>query len=233
MIRRFFKSKPSLSISLLLHGLIFAVMLFLLLMKSCQNTDQVHVFELSDIPEKAPKVAPNKPKTATPKLTPATQAQQNYTKPKVMDYETFLKKNPRKIPKKENLNKPIVPKVVPKVEPLPRFTTESSNKDQHLKPPTSNQPKDQKVLEAYAQYVYKTLNSYWDKPRSQLASITQIKVQFTLLGSGAIQSFKIIKSSGSASFDNSIEAIFDSIGAFKPTPLGEKQTFTMVFRLDS
>ena len=229
MIRRFFKSKPSLSISLLLHGLILLVMVFLLLMKSCQSIDQVHVFELSDIPEKAPKVAPNKLNAATPKLTPSNQAQQDYTKPKVIDYETFLKKNPKKIPKKENLKKSLVPKV----EPLPRFTTESSDEHQYLKPPESNQAQNQKVLEAYAQYVYRTLNSYWDKPRSQLASNTQIKVQFTLLGSGAIQSFKIINSSGSASFDNSIKAIFDSIGAFKPTPIGKKQTFTMVFRLDS
>ena len=215
MILRFLKSKPSISVSLLLHGLILIAMLFLLVIKSCRSVDEVHVFELTEITEESQERIP----VSEPK--PRDEAPQLQAKPKVMDYETFLKNNPKSQQKEDS-------SVKQKAEVLPRFKPQVDSEAEPSKP-----AQNRKILESYSQYIYKTINNYWDKPRSQLSPNTQIKVQFTVLGSGAIQSFKITKSSGSVPFDQSIEAIFDTIGAFKPTPLGKKQTFTMVFRLGS
>ena len=215
MILRFLKSKPSISVSLLLHGLILIAMLFLLVIKSCRSVDEVHVFELTEITDESQERIP----VSKPELW--DEAPQLQAKPEVMDYQTFLKNNPKGQQKEDS-------SVKQKAEVLPRFKTQVALEAEPSKP-----AQDRKILEAYSQYIYKTINNYWDKPRSQLSSNTQIKVQFAVLGSGVIQSFKIIKSSGSVPFDQSIEAIFDTIGAFKPTPLGKKQTFTMVFRLGS
>ena len=190
-------------------------MLFLLVIKSCRSVDKVHVFELTEINDESQESIPVS-KSESRDEVPHLQI-----KSKVMDYETFLKNNPTSQQKEDS-------PVKHKAEVLPRFVPQVSSEAEPSKP-----AQNRKVLEAYSQYIYKTINNYWDKPRSQISPNTQIKVQFTVLGNGVIQSFKIIKSSGSVSFDQSIESIFDKIGAFRPAPLGKKQTFTMVFRLGS
>ena len=136
-----------------------------------------------------------------------------------MNYEQFIKENPK--------TKERVINTTQKVKPLPDFEYRVKETELIRQSYTANA----NLLDKYQRSVYSTISSAWNKPRNSTGADLTVSVQFTILSDGTIQSAKIIASSGSQSFDQSILDVFDKISRFNPTPSSRKETFSMNFRV--
>lgn len=222
MMRDYFKTRPDLVISIIFHLLVFFGLLVFFLVNSCSKEKQLYVFEMIDTSETTTtSVAPQfEPKT---KSLPSTPQTKEMTPIKRLDYEEFLKENAKPKPKL----KPSAKAKQNEIKPLPKFQVQP---DQPISTNPS-QPIDVSVLQEYGQYVYKKISAQWNKPGVNAGKNLSVKVQFVVLSTGRIESVKIIQSSGSIAFDNSILTVFKTIAQFKPSPSGKKETFTMNFKL--
>ena len=213
MISHYFKNKPDLSISVIIHFVLFLVLVLFFVIKSCSKDKDIYVFEIVDTPsetEPAP-VIQKKPK---PKPKPKEM------KPiKPMNYEQFLKENPR-----PRVNVADTPR---KVNPLPDF----EYRVEEIESVRQSSPTNETLLEKYQRYVYSTISTAWNKPRNSTGAVLAVRVQFTIFSDGTIQSAKIIVSSGYQSFDQSILDVFEKIARFDPTPSSRKETFSMNFKI--
>jgi TonB family protein len=211
MISHYFKNKPDLSISVIIHLVLFLVLGSFFVINSCSKDKDIYVFEIVDTPsetEPAP-VIQEKAKPKPKEMKPI----------KPMNYEQFLKENPR-----SRVNHADAPS---KVKPIPDF----EYKVGEIESVKQSTPLNATLLQEYQRSVYSTISSAWNKPRNSTGADLTVRVQFTILSDGTIQSAKIIASSGSQSFDQSILDVFDKISRFKPTPSSRKETFSMNFRV--
>jgi TonB family protein len=213
MISHYFKNKPDLSISVIIHFVLFLVLVLFFVIKSCSKDKDIYVFEIVDTPsetEPAP-VIQKKPK---PKPKPKEM------KPiKPMNYEQFIKENP--MPRQKVTDTP------PNVKPLPDF----EYRVEEIESVRQSSPTNETLLEKYQRYVYSTISTAWNKPRNSTGAVLAVRVQFTIFSDGTIQSAKIIVSSGYQSFDQSILDVFEKIARFDPTPSSRKETFSMNFKI--
>ena len=213
MISHYFKNKPDLSISVIIHFVLFLVLVLFFVIKSCSKDKDIYVFEIVDTPsetEPAP-VIQKKPK---PKPKPKEM------KPiKPMNYEQFIKENP--MPRQKVTDTP------PNVKPLPDF----EYRVEEIESVRQSSPTNETLLEKYQRYVYSTISTAWNKPRNSTGAVLSVRVQFTIFSDGTIQSAKIIVSSGYQSFDQSILDVFEKIARFDPTPSSRKETFSMNFKI--
>ena len=213
MISHYFKNKPDLSISVIIHFVLFLVLVLFFVIKSCSKDKDIYVFEIVDTPsetEPAP-VIQKKPK---PKPKPKEM------KPiKPMNYEQFLKENPRPRVNVADTHR--------KVKPLPDF----EYRVEEIESVRQSSPTNETLLEKYQRYVYSTISTAWNKPRNSTGAVLAVRVQFTIFSDGTIQSAKIIVSSGYQSFDQSILDVFEKIARFDPTPSSRKETFSMNFKI--
>ena len=215
MISHYFKNKPDLSISVIIHFVLFLVLVLFFVIKSCSKDKDIYVFEMVDTPsetEPAP-VIQKKPK---PKPRPKPKEMKPI---KAMNYEQFLKENPR-----PRVN---VADTHPKVKPLPDF----EYRVEEIESVRQSSPTNETLLEKYQRYVYSTISTAWNKPRNSTGAVLSVRVQFTIFSDGTIQSAKIIVSSGYQSFDQSILDVFEKIARFDPTPSSRKETFSMNFKI--
>jgi TonB family protein len=215
MISHYFKNKPDLSISVIIHFVLFLVLVLFFVIKSCSKDKDIYVFEIVDTPsetESAPVIQPEpkpKPKPKPKEMKPI----------KPMNYEQFLKENP--MPRQKVTDTP------PKVKPLPDF----EYRVEEIESVRQSSPTNATLLEKYQRYVYSTISTAWNKPASSTGAVLTVRVQFTILPDGSIQSAKIINSSGNQRFDQSILNVFEAIARFDSTPSGKKEAFLMNFRL--
>lgn len=213
MISHYFKNKPDLSISVIIHFVLFLVLVLFFVIKSCSKDKDIYVFEIVDTPSET-QPAPVIQKKSKPKPKPKEM------KPiKPMNYEQFLKENPR-----PRVN---VADTHPKVKPLPDF----EYRVEEIESVRQSSPTNATLLEKYQRYVYSTISTAWNKPASSTGAVLTVRVQFTVLPNGSIQSAKIINSSGNQRFDQSILNVFEAIARFDSTPSGKKEAFLMNFRL--
>ena len=213
MISHYFKNKPDLSISVIIHFVLFLVLVLFFVIKSCSKDKDIYVFEIVDTPSET-QPAPVIQKKSKPKPKPKEM------KPiKPMNYEQFLKENPR-----PRVN---VADTHPKVKPLPDF----EYRVEEIESVRQSSPTNETLLEKYQRYVYSTISTAWNKPASSTGAVLTVRVQFTILPDGSIQSAKIINSSGNQRFDQSILNVFEAIARFDSTPSGKKEAFLMNFRL--
>jgi protein TonB len=215
MISHYFKNKPDLSISVIIHFVLFLVLVLFFVIKSCSKDKDIYVFEIVDTPsetESAPVIQPEpkpKPKPKPKEMKPI----------KPMNYEQFLKENP--MPRQKVTDTP------PKVKPLPDF----EYRVEEIESVRQSSPTNETLLEKYQRYVYSTISTAWNKPRNSTGAVLAVRVQFTIFSDGTIQSAKIIVSSGYQSFDQSILDVFEKIARFDPTPSSRKETFSMNFKI--
>ena len=210
MINHFFKNKPDLSISVIIHLALFLILVLFFLIKSCFKSKDVYVFEMVDTLME-PEVAPLIQEKAKPKeMKPI----------KSMSYEQFIKENPKT--KERVVNTP------QKVKPLPNFEYRVEEIESVKQSFTANAT----LLEKYQRSVYSKISSAWNKPRNSTGADLTVRVQFSILSDGTIQAAKIIVSSGYQSFDQSILDVFERIARFDPTPSSRKETFSMNFKIN-
>ena len=213
MISHYFKNKPDLSISVIIHFVLFLVLVLFFVIKSCSKDKDIYVFEIVDTPSET-QPAPVIQKKSKPKPKPKEM------KPiKPMNYEQFLKENP--MPRQKVTDTP------PKVKPLPDF----EYRVEEIESVRQSSPTNATLLEKYQRYVYSTISTAWNKPRNSTGAVLAVRVQFTIFSDGTIQSAKIIVSSGYQSFDQSILDVFEKIARFDPTPSSRKETFSMNFKI--
>ena len=213
MISHYFKNKPDLSISVIIHFVLFLVLVLFFVIKSCSKDKDIYVFEIVDTPSET-QPAPVIQKKSKPKPKPKEM------KPiKPMNYEQFLKENP--MPRQKVTDTP------PKVKPLPDF----EYRVEEIESVRQSSPTNETLLEKYQRYVYSTISTAWNKPRNSTGAVLAVRVQFTIFSDGTIQSAKIIVSSGYQSFDQSILDVFEKIARFDPTPSSRKETFSMNFKI--
>ena len=213
MISHYFKNKPDLSISVIIHFVLFLVLVLFFVIKSCSKDKDIYVFEIVDTPSET-EPAPVIQKKSKPKPKPKEM------KPiKPMNYEQFLKENP--MPRQKVTDTP------PNVKPLPDF----EYRVEEIESVRQSSPTNATLLEKYQRYVYSTISTAWNKPRNSTGAVLSVRVQFTILPDGSIQSAKIINSSGNQRFDQSILNVFEAIARFDSTPSGKKEAFLMNFRL--
>lgn len=215
MISHYFKNKPDLSISVIIHFVLFLVLVLFFVIKSCSKDKDIYVFEIVDTPSET-EPAPVIQKKSKPKPKPKPKEMKPI---KPMNYEQFIKENP--MPRQKVTDTP------PNVKPLPDF----EYRVEEIESVRQSSPTNATLLEKYQRYVYSTISTAWNKPRNSTGAVLSVRVQFTILPDGSIQSAKIINSSGNQRFDQSILNVFEAIARFDSTPSGKKEAFLMNFRL--
>jgi len=209
MISHYFKNKPDLSISVIIHLALFLILVLFFVIKSCSKDKDIYVFEMVDTPSKT-EPAPVIQEKAKPKeMKPI----------KSMNYEQFIKENPK--------TKERVINTTQKVKPLPDF----EYRVKEIEPVKQSYTANANLLEKYQRGIYSTISSAWNKPRNSTGADLAVRVQFSILSDGTIQAARIIVSSGYQSFDQSILDVFEKIARFEPTPSSRKETFSMNFKI--
>lgn len=142
-----------------------------------------------------------------------------------MTKEDFDRLNPKKY-KKPSVTIPIASKA-PDYIPV---ETEDLKKDlaKWLKekptPETSTPSTSENIkilaLENYRRAIKPKIERAWQKPSSLSLSHPTTVVEFDLLPSGKIIHLRIIKSSGSATFDNSVKKAFRNVNSLGKVPYG-------------
>ena len=218
MMRAYFKTRPDLVISILFHLIIFLGLIVFFFVKSCTKEKSLYVFEMVEIKEESASIPQFKPK----QKAKSTISQQKEMMPiKRLDYKQFLKENAKL--KSQIKDKPIQNKL----KPLPKFQAQVDSQAF----PSPMHSSDSSALQEYGRYVFSKISDPWNKPSVNSGKNLSVKVKFLVLSTGRIESVKIVQSSGNQNFDNSILKVFKTIAQFKPTPSGNKETFTMNFKL--
>ena len=212
-------NQSSIRISLILHIVVVSILGIYFLVQSLLPEKEQHIFILSDIDPKdsISEITPNITKINAPDNPDLIKKDMNLP-PKKIDYDTFIKNNPKK--QKTQSEDRILPKV-------PNLNL----KESVILSESAGLNRTDSLLLDYQNYLYQTINSKWDRLSSKFSNMS-VLVEFTVFRNGEIQNVKILKTSGIEEFDQSIVAVFDRIQSFKPAPNNKKNRFRMAFRID-
>jgi len=86
------------------------------------------------------------------------------------------------------------------------------------------------LLEAYIALLRQRLRAAHVKPAG-LSDLLQTKVRFAIAADGILSNLRIVTSSGSREFDDSVLAAFRKVRSIGPTPNGKADTWELTFKL--
>jgi len=86
------------------------------------------------------------------------------------------------------------------------------------------------LLEAYIALLRQRLRAAHVKPAG-LSDLLQTKVRFAIAADGTLANLRIVTSSGSREFDESVLAAFRKVRSIGPTPNGKADTWELTFKL--
>jgi len=86
------------------------------------------------------------------------------------------------------------------------------------------------LLDAYIALLRQRLRAAHVKPAG-LSDLLQTKVRFDIAANGTLSNFRIVTSSGSRAFDDSVLAAFRSVRSIGPPPNGKADTWELTFKL--
>jgi len=86
------------------------------------------------------------------------------------------------------------------------------------------------LLEAYIALLRQRLRAAHVKPAG-LSDLLQTKVRFAIAADGTLSNLRIVTSSGSREFDDSVLAAFRKVRSIGPTPNGKADTWELTFKL--
>jgi len=86
------------------------------------------------------------------------------------------------------------------------------------------------LLEAYIALLRQRLRAAHIKPAG-LSDLLQAKVRFAIAADGTLSNLRIVTSSGSREFDDSVLAAFGKVRTIGPTPNGKADTWELTFKL--
>ncbi|KXU34111.1 hypothetical protein AXK12_07995 [Cephaloticoccus capnophilus] len=86
------------------------------------------------------------------------------------------------------------------------------------------------LLEAYIALLRQRLRAAHTKPAG-LSDLLQAKVRFAIAADGTLSNLRIVTSSGSREFDDSVLAAFRKVRSIGPTPNGKADTWELTFKL--
>jgi len=86
------------------------------------------------------------------------------------------------------------------------------------------------LLEAYIALLRQRLRAAHVKPAG-LSDLLQTKVRFAIAADGTLSNLRIVTSSGSREFDESVLAAFRKVRSIGPTPNGKADTWELTFKL--
>jgi|UniRef100_UPI00404A7E0D TonB family protein len=87
-----------------------------------------------------------------------------------------------------------------------------------------------KLLDAYIALLLQRLRAAHNKPTG-LSDLLQASVQFNIGSNGVLTNVKIIQSSGSAAFDQSVLEAFAKVRSIGPTPDGKSDVWVVTFKM--
>jgi TonB family protein len=214
----------SLRTSVVLHLAVFLLISLFFIIKSCAPKNEVHVFQLTEVPQDKRKSTPKNTRIVEEKQsTPVAQKEAQKIKPslKKIDYESFIKENPIK---------KSVTDQTPTKSKLPNIKLKSLSEE----PSNYSDSKAEQILDGYQKYLYRTINTKWVKPQSSNNHLgLYVTVEFTVLNNGSIQSVQVLDSSGNRLFDQSVLSVFKTIKRFNAPPDKQSRRFKMTFRVDA
>lgn len=263
-------------LSVTLHGLVVAVILFFAYFLRQQVKETPKIFELVAgagnnyaATEAPPPATPDPinfdlpiPETPAPVITPAPEPVIE-TPPKVITPEpTPVPPKPKPTPVKPQPKPKAPPK---KAEPPPKkMSLEEFRKLHATKSNASNQPAkprsikvrsidtnsfanvssktltgaggqaltraEGRLMDAYIAQLLQRLRSAHQKPPG-LSDLLTAQVRFNIAANGVLSSVKIITSSGSAEFDQSVLRAFAKVRSIGPPPNGKSDVWTVTFRM--
>ena len=218
--------KRSVRISVVLHLAVFLLISLFFILKTCAPKNEVHVFQLTEVPQDKSKYTPKNTRIVEEnQSTTVAQKEAQKVKPslKKIDYESFIKENPIK---------KSVTAQTPTKSKLPTIKLKSLSQE----PSNYSDSKAGQILDGYQKYLYRTINAKWVKPQSShshLGSGLYVTVEFTVLKNGSIQSVQVLESSGNRLFDQSVLSVFKTIKRFNAPPDNQSRRFKMTFRVDA
>lgn len=236
--------------SVILHLVVLLGLFLATIVQAFKPKEKPHVFEMVEPPSKVSD-SPNSPTPLPPvelppevKLPPVPQVDiqppqptpppeptprpvETPPKPKMVSYEDFIKKNPKKDP----TPRPQTPRqqiTVPQID-VPQLVVPQNPAQQNTNRPLSQQQLTE--LQRYSARLRSKIDAAWVKP-AQLAGVRLTsKVVFDVSASGRITNVRLRPGSGNSAFDQSVLAAFRKVSSAGPTPTGQAHSFTLPFRM--
>lgn len=217
-------SKKGIFLAIVLHGLVvFGVVAWVWAGSLSPKKPERHVFKLESVPKVAVVKEVNKNEVKVVTAKPVKQKPKEVVKSKksTISYRDFVKKQG-----KPKASKPKA--VVAKVVVVPKIKTKDVKKvlDEKIK---RSARVSEEALSAYEALVRSRIDAYWEQPGSFLGYQNSAVMDFDIDVSGRIIGVRIVKSSGSATFDESVKNAFEKIGRVGVPPNGKVNRFEMIF----
>lgn len=236
--------------SVILHLVVLVGLFLATIVQAFKPKEKPHVFEMveppsevSDSPNSPTPLPPVEvppevelppvpqvdipPPQPTPPPEPTPRPVESPPKPKMVSYEEFIKKNPKKDPA-PRAPTPRQQITVPQID-VPRLVVPQNPAQQNTNRPLSQQQLTE--LQRYSARLRSKIDAAWVKP-AQLAGVRLIsEVVFDVSASGRITNARLRPGSGNSAFDQSVLAAFRKVSSAGPTPTGQAHTFTLPFRM--
>ncbi len=231
--------------SVILHLVVLLGLFLATIVQAFKPKEKPHVFEMVDQPPSEVSDSPNSPSPLPPVETPpevdlspvpqidipppepTPRPVETPPKPKLVNYEDFIKNNPIKDPKPRQQT-PRQQITVPQID-VPQLVVPQNPSSQNTNRPLSQQQLTE--LQRYSARLRSNINAAWTKP-AQLAGVRLIsEVVFDVSASGRITNVRLRPGSGNSAFDQSVLAAFRKASSAGPTPTGQAHSFTLPFRM--
>ena len=199
------------------------------------ETPKVKEIEPIKLPEPEPKVEPKPdpdpmPNPQKEKLKPdkpkKTEPKKVEQPPQKISLKDFRKNNPLKdAPKKPAKKRGIK---------VPKITNYGTNIDKYRESPnigtaTIDGVKLENAIMAYIESIKAEAKRKWSLPVECTGMNFSVKIAFKVSSAGVISGVRIIRSSGSTPFDNSVVEVFKRLRLPFPPPNNQPQTINLVF----
>jgi TonB family protein len=230
--------------SVILHLVVLVGLFLATIVQAFKPKEKPHVFEMVEPPSETSD-SPNSPSPLPPVVTPADvelppvpqvdipppeptrRPVEAPPKPKLVNYEDFIKKNPKKDPTPRTQT-PRQQITVPQID-VPQLVVPQNPAQQNTNRPLSQQQLTE--LQRYSARLRSKIDAAWVKP-AQLAGVRLIsEVVFDVSASGRVTNARLRPGSGNSAFDQSVLAAFRKVSSAGLTPTGQAHTFKLPFRM--
>lgn len=225
-------TRRALILSIILHAFLFVIIFFFYLPNvNSQKKIVQRTFQLQSIPKDfEKKKLVSKIENKNTKENKKEQNKENtIQKPSItkntISYDDFIKTqkpNNKKVTKKEV-------KFVSKPIEAPKIKTHDNIESNLQKKLLSLSSISAEELLEYESYLYAIIDSAWECPKSFDGYKNSALFVFEVDISGRIMKVKVMKSSGSEIFDESVTQAFKRITTVKPNPTGKRTEFQLTF----
>lgn len=229
-------SRRGLIVSIILHSCFFLILCFSFLWSNFNKKKVVrHTFQLQAIPQNIENIkivskVENKVIVETQKKVVKENREENKLdkapiQKKTITYNDFVKNQNPNSKKQDNKKEE---KLTTKTVDIPKIKTGGIENNLQRKLSSINTLTANELIE-YETYLYAVIDAAWDCPKRFEGYKNSALFIFEVDVIGHITKVKIVKTSGSELFDESVAMAFKKVASVKPNPTGKTAEFQLTF----